>query len=89
MFLVVPDLAHGLVAAPESSLDLTQDTEKTLTDQGFTWNREIEAYIRQTDSGPDAVDRTADALRDLGHYVFSSHTPPSTDGRARSGPASS
>ncbi|MFD4588313.1 hypothetical protein [Streptomyces sp. NPDC058434] len=77
MFLVVPDHTHGLVAAPKCSLDLTPGIEASLTAQGFTWNGAIEAYTRQTDSSPAAVDRIADMLRDLGQYVFSSHTPPS------------
>ncbi|WP_328868633.1 hypothetical protein OHT76_44060 [Streptomyces sp. NBC_00287] len=75
MFLVVPDPAHGLVAAPESSLDRTPATEESLAAQGFTWNCEIEAYTRQTDDSPAAVDETAGMLRDLGHYTFSSYTP--------------
>ncbi|MGW7365419.1 hypothetical protein ACWGI8_18745 [Streptomyces sp. NPDC054841] len=75
MFLVVPHPAHGLVAAPESSLDLTPGTEEALTVRGFTWNSEIEAYTRQTNSSPAAVELTAGALRELGHYVFSSYTP--------------
>lgn len=75
MFLVAPDPAHGLVAAPQSSDDLTPATEQFLAAQGFTWNSEIEAYTRQADHGPEAVDGTAGALRDLGHYVFSSWTP--------------
>lgn len=75
MFLVVPDPAHGLVAAPGSSDDRTPGTEETLTAQGFAWNSEIEAYTRPTDSGPAAVDLTAGALRELGHYVFSSYMP--------------
>ncbi|WP_328499604.1 hypothetical protein OG828_49290 [Streptomyces sp. NBC_00457] len=75
MFLVVPDPAHGLVAAPQSSDDLTPATEQSLADQGFTWNSEIEAYTRQTGHNPAAVDDTAGMLRELGHYVFSSHKP--------------
>jgi hypothetical protein len=75
VFLVVPDPAHGLVAAPQSSDDLTPATEHFLADQGFTWNSEIEAYTRQADHGPAAVDSTAGMLRELGHYVFSSWTP--------------
>ena len=75
MFLVVPDPAHGLVVAPRSSLDLTRGTEEALTAQGFTWDSRIEAYTRQTDSSPAAVERTAGTLRELGHYVFSSITP--------------
>ncbi|MFD7407780.1 hypothetical protein ACFV7R_35135 [Streptomyces sp. NPDC059866] len=75
MFLVVPDPAHGLVAAPQSFLDITPGTEEALTAQGFTWNGEIEAYTRQTDHSPAAVERTAGPLRELGHYVFSSYTP--------------
>ncbi|WP_371642603.1 hypothetical protein [Streptomyces mirabilis] len=38
MFLVVPDPAHGLVAAPQSPDDLTPDTREALTVQGFTWD---------------------------------------------------
>ncbi|GGJ68012.1 hypothetical protein [Streptomyces brasiliensis] len=75
MFLVVPDPAHGLVAAPESRADLTPCTEETLAAQGFTWDSAIEAYTRPTDHGPGAVERTAGALRELGHFVFSSCTP--------------
>ncbi|MBA4867214.1 hypothetical protein H1V43_39255 [Streptomyces sp. PSKA54] len=75
MFLVVPDPAHGLVVAPESFLDLTPGTEQSLTAQGFAWNSEIEAYTRQTDHSPATVERTAGMLRELGHYVLSSHTP--------------
>ncbi|MFF8848144.1 hypothetical protein ACF08N_36610 [Streptomyces sp. NPDC015127] len=75
MFLVTPDRTHGLVAAPRSSADLTPGTEEALTAQGFTWNNEIEAYTRPTDSSPEAVDRTAGALRELGHYVFSTNKP--------------
>ncbi|MGA5150138.1 hypothetical protein ACPCSF_34770 [Streptomyces griseoincarnatus] len=75
MFLVVPDPAHGLVAAPRSSDDLTPGTEETLTAQGFAWNSEIEAYTRPTDNSPAAVELTAGALRELGHYAFSSYTP--------------
>ncbi|MFG3268931.1 hypothetical protein [Streptomyces bobili] len=76
MFLVVPDPAHGLVAAPQSSADLTLATEQSLTAQGFAWNNEIEAYTRQADHDPAAVDDTAGMLRELGHYVFSAHRPP-------------
>ena len=75
MFLVVPDPAHGLVAAPQSSDDLTPTTQQFLAAQGFTWNSAIEAYTRQADHSPAAVDDTAGTLRELGHYVFSSHTP--------------
>ncbi|MFM9707902.1 MULTISPECIES: hypothetical protein [Streptomyces] len=75
MFLVVPDPAHGLVAAPESSLDLTPETKESLAAQGFAWNSEIEAYTRQADHGPAAVDYTAGMLRELGHYVFSAYRP--------------
>ncbi|MGY1583940.1 hypothetical protein [Streptomyces sp. MN13] len=75
MFLVTPDRIHGLVAAPRSPEDRTPDTEKTLTAQGYTWNSDIEAFTRPTDHSPAAVDRTADALRELGHYVFTSWTP--------------
>ncbi|MFE2583313.1 hypothetical protein [Streptomyces sp. NPDC059378] len=79
MFLVVPDLAHGLVAAPQSSLDLTPGTEEALTALGFAWNGEIEAYVRSTDASPQAVDHTAGILREMGHWVISSWTPlPST-----------
>ncbi|MGQ4424998.1 hypothetical protein ACN6LL_007628, partial [Streptomyces violaceoruber] len=69
MFLVTPDRIHGLVAAPRSPEDLTPGTEETLTAQGFTWNSDIEAYTRPTDHSSEAVDRTAGALRELGHYV--------------------
>ncbi|MES5824980.1 hypothetical protein [Streptomyces sp. RG80] len=75
MFLVVPDPAHGLVAAPESSLDLTPETKESLAAHGFTWNDEIEAYIRQADHDSAAVDDIADMLRNLGHYVFSANKP--------------
>ncbi|MEU9191318.1 hypothetical protein AB0D14_43945 [Streptomyces sp. NPDC048484] len=75
MFLVVPDPAHGLVAAPESSGDLTPVTEESLAVQGFSWNSEIEAYTRQADHDPAAVDDTAGMLRNLGHYVFSAYRP--------------
>jgi hypothetical protein len=78
VFLVVPDPAHGLVAAPESSLDLTPDTEASLAAKGFTWNSEIEAYTREADHSPAAVDDTAGMLRNLGHYVFSAYRPLST-----------
>ncbi|MGC0407767.1 hypothetical protein RKD31_001010 [Streptomyces sp. SAI-163] len=79
MFLVTPDPIHGLVAAPRSPEDLTPGTEATLTAQGFTWNSDIEAYTHPTDHSSEAVDRTAGALRELGHYVFSAHTPLSHD----------
>jgi hypothetical protein len=75
VFLVVPDPAHGLVAAPQSSDDLTPETEQALAAQEFTWNDEIEAYTREADHSPNAVDGVAGLLRDLGHYVFSSYTP--------------
>ncbi|MDG4857088.1 hypothetical protein P8605_02755 [Streptomyces sp. T-3] len=75
MFLVVPDPAHGLVAAPRSRADRTPATERLLAEDGFTWNGEIEAYARQADRGPAAVDETADRLRRLGHYVFFSYMP--------------
>ncbi|MET7693844.1 hypothetical protein ABZT06_38765 [Streptomyces sp. NPDC005483] len=75
MFLVVPDPAHGLVAAPRCSDDLTPDTEHSLAAQGFAWNGEIEAYTREADHGPAAVDETAGMLRKLGHYVFSAYRP--------------
>ncbi|MGW7073510.1 hypothetical protein ACWGII_39635 [Streptomyces sp. NPDC054855] len=75
MYLVIPDPAHGLVAAPQSPNDLTPHTEQALTAQGFTWNNEIEAYTRQTNHAPAAVDTTAGMLRQLGHYVFSTHNP--------------
>lgn len=75
MFLVVPDPAHGLVAAPQSSDDLTPATEQYLAAQGFAWNGEIEAYTREADHDPAAVDDTASTLRDLGHYVFSAYRP--------------
>jgi hypothetical protein len=60
VFLVVPDPAHGLVAAPQPSDDLTPATEQALAAQGFTWNGEIEAYTREAVHGPAAVDDTAD-----------------------------
>ncbi|MET8411710.1 hypothetical protein ABZV34_27055 [Streptomyces sp. NPDC005195] len=75
MFLVVPDPAHGLVAAPESSDDLTPEIEGFLTSDGFDWNREIDAYTRPTGHSPDDVDHTADTLRGLGQYVFSGYRP--------------
>ncbi|MER5184803.1 hypothetical protein ABT009_42050 [Streptomyces sp. NPDC002896] len=75
MFLVVPDPAHGLVAAPESSLALTPDSERLLSIEGFAWNGEIEAFTRQCDNIPAAVDRTSALLRELGHYVLASWTP--------------
>lgn len=75
MFLVTPDPAHGLIAAPQSPHDLTPATQQALAAQGFAWNSEIEAYTRQADHGPAAVEGTADTLRGLGHYVFSTHTP--------------
>ncbi|MGV9895575.1 hypothetical protein [Streptomyces tendae] len=75
MFLVVPDPAHGLVAAPQSSDDLTPVTEQSLAAQGFAWNVEIEAYTREADHDAAAVDGTAGMLRDLGHYVFSAYRP--------------
>ncbi|MFJ9662919.1 hypothetical protein ACIRPR_33830 [Streptomyces griseoflavus] len=71
MYLVTPDPAHGLVVAPRSSDDLTPETEQALTAQDFTWNTEIEAYTRPTDYDPQDVERIADALRKLGHYVIS------------------
>lgn len=70
MYLVTLDPTHGLVAAPRSSDDLTPETEQALTAQGFTWNSAIEAYTRPTDHGPEDVERTADTLRELGHYVI-------------------
>ncbi|WP_406229178.1 hypothetical protein [Streptomyces anthocyanicus] len=75
MFLVVPDLNHGLVAAPRGPEDVTPDTGEALTGRGFTWNSEIEAYTRPTGHSPEDVDRTAGVLRDLGHYVFDAHMP--------------
>ncbi|MDT0392928.1 hypothetical protein [Streptomyces dubilierae] len=75
MFLIVPDPAHGLVAAPESPRDLTPVTTQFLTAQGFAWNDDIQAYTRRTDQSPTAVDRIAGVLRDLGHYVFCAHRP--------------
>ncbi|MGW5657191.1 hypothetical protein [Streptomyces humi] len=75
MFLVTPDPAHGLVAAPRSSDDLTPGTESTLASQGFAWNGEIEAFSRPTGCSPEDVDRTAGALRELGHFVFSCYLP--------------
>ncbi|KUN57285.1 hypothetical protein AQJ46_47900 [Streptomyces canus] len=78
MFLVVPDPAHGLVAAPESDTDLDPLTRQALTAEGFTWHSGIEAYTRTPGSRAD-VDRTALILRDLGHYVFASWTPLSGD----------
>ncbi|WP_081239943.1 hypothetical protein [Streptomyces viridosporus] len=71
MYLVTPDPAHGLVVAPRSGDDLAPEAEQALTAQGFTWSNEIEAYTRPTDHGPEDVERTADALRELGHYVIS------------------
>ncbi|MFI9825259.1 hypothetical protein ACIHFC_33200 [Streptomyces sp. NPDC052013] len=79
MFLVVPDPAHGLVAAPRSTDDLTPVTEESLAAQGFTWNSKIQAYTRQSDHGPTAVDDTACMLRSLGHYVFHAYMPPAAD----------
>ena len=75
MFLVIPDPAHGLVAAPQSSDDCTPFTEESLAARGFTWNSEIEAYTRQVDQDPAGVDDTAGMLRELGHYVFSAYKP--------------
>ncbi|WP_331733101.1 hypothetical protein OHU34_43620 (plasmid) [Streptomyces sp. NBC_00080] len=75
MFLVVPDPAHGLVAAPQSSDDLTPLTEESLAARGLAWNDEIEAYTRQADHDPAAVDDIAGMLRELGHYVFSVNRP--------------
>ncbi|MDA5147450.1 hypothetical protein PEM37_38765 [Streptomyces sp. AD681] len=71
----MPDSAHGLVAAPQSSDDLTPTTEQSLAAQGFAWNDEIEAYTRETDHDPAAVDGTAGMLRNLGHYVSSAYRP--------------
>ncbi|WP_409240502.1 hypothetical protein [Streptomyces sp. PA5.6] len=76
MFLVVPDPAHGLVAAPRSSDDLTPATQLALTVQGFAWNSEIEAYTRQAHHDAAAVEITAGMLRELGHYVFSAYRCP-------------
>ncbi|MDN3029438.1 hypothetical protein [Streptomyces sp. S.PB5] len=76
MFLVVPDPAHGLVAAPQSPEDRTPVTEQSLTARGFAWNGEIEAYTRSAEFDPAAVDHTVSMLRALGHYVFFSYTPP-------------
>ncbi|MER8225825.1 hypothetical protein ABTZ58_35845 [Streptomyces sp. NPDC094143] len=75
MFLVVPNPDHGLVAAPESSRDLTPSTTEYLTCQGFAWNDDIEAYTRRTDQSPAAVHRVARVLREMGHYVFCAHRP--------------
>jgi hypothetical protein len=75
VFLVAPDPAHGLVAAPRSPADCTAETVETLTAQGFAWNSEIEAYTRPADHSPEAVEHTAGTLRELGHYVFSTYTP--------------
>ncbi|MFI8221296.1 hypothetical protein [Streptomyces sp. NPDC085932] len=72
MFLVVPDPAHGLVAAPQSSRDLTPGTVEYLTAHGFAWNEEIEAYTCRADDIPAAVDRITRVLRGLGHHVLSS-----------------
>ncbi|GJF26549.1 hypothetical protein [Streptomyces sp. HO565] len=86
MFLVTPDRSHGLMAAPRSPEDLTPGTEETLTAQGFTWNNDIEAYTCPTGRSPEDVDRTAGALRALGHFVLSSYTPsPSADLSTRAG----
>ncbi|MFF8932255.1 hypothetical protein ACF1AO_33885 [Streptomyces longwoodensis] len=78
MFLVTPDPAHGLVAAPQSPDDLTPATQDSLTARGFTWSDEIEAYTRDGDHSPAAVDDTAGMLLALGHYVFRAYTPPRT-----------
>ncbi|MEU6375531.1 hypothetical protein [Streptomyces sp. NPDC046909] len=75
MFLVIPDPAHGLVAAPQSSSDRTPVTEQALTARGFAWDSEIEAYTRSAAFGPAAVDDTAGLLRALGHYVFHAYWP--------------
>ncbi|MFD0067416.1 hypothetical protein [Streptomyces sp. NPDC056690] len=75
MFLVAPDPAHGLVAAPRSSDDCTPATEESLTARGFAWNNDIEAYTRQADHDPAAVNDTADMLRSLGHFVYSAYRP--------------
>jgi hypothetical protein len=79
VFLVAPDPAHGLVAAPRSPNDRTPATEESLAARGFAWNSEIEAYTRQADHDPAAVDDTAGMLRNLGHYVFSTYRPLPTD----------
>ncbi|NUP16682.1 MAG: hypothetical protein HOZ81_11350 [Streptomyces sp.] len=75
MFLVAPDPAHGLDAAPRSSGDLTPATEQALAAEGLTWNSKIEAYTRQADHDPAAVDDTTASLRGLAHYVFTAHRP--------------
>ncbi|MGW4951469.1 hypothetical protein [Streptomyces parvulus] len=75
MFLVVPDPAHGLVAAPQSSADLTPLTEAFLAEREFAWNDEVEAYTREAGHAPTDVDDVANALRELGHYVFSCNVP--------------
>ncbi|MFJ8158525.1 hypothetical protein [Streptomyces sp. NPDC094468] len=75
MFLVTPDAARGLVAAPHCSDDRTPDTECLLAAQGFTWDAQVEAFTRATDSSPHHVDQVAEALRRLGHFVFSSYRP--------------
>lgn len=75
MFLVIPDAAHGLVAAPESADDLTPEITGFLTLQGFTWIDEIEAYTRPTGHSPNDVDHTADTLRGFGQYVFAAYQP--------------
>jgi hypothetical protein len=50
-------------------------TAQALAAQRFTRNGEIEAYTRQTDHDPAAVDDSAGMLRDLGHYAFSAYMP--------------
>ncbi|MEV0530154.1 hypothetical protein AB0I66_42800 [Streptomyces sp. NPDC050439] len=85
MYLVIPDPTHGLVAAPQSTHDRTPHTEQALTTHGFTWNNDIEAYTRPANHDPAAVDDTAGLLRQLGHYVLSTHTPLPQTGTAGHG----
>ncbi|MFF2165415.1 hypothetical protein ACFVWP_32615 [Streptomyces sp. NPDC058175] len=75
MFLVAPDPAHRLVAAPRSPDDRRPATEESLAARGFAWSSEIEAYTRQADHDTAAVDDTAGMLRNLGHYVSSTYRP--------------
>ncbi len=77
MFLVTPDLTHGLVAAPQSFDDRTPTIEAFLAEQEFAWNDEIEAFTRDSDKGcaPADVDTVAIGLRERGQFVFSTYTP--------------